>query len=96
MNEIKGFFQRLKDGFVRLMPSGHGEHSADTLFPHMQERHIVHGGGGSRQMYAGGQGQQQPPTSVQCYQAVGVLRRARIVDQQAAFDYNELIGLMDS
>lgn len=96
MNEIKGFFQRFKDAAVRLMPSGHGDHFVDSAFPHMQERRIAHGGGGGYNTYAGGQGQQQQPTPEQCYRAVSALRRARVIDQQAAFDYNELIGLMDS
>jgi hypothetical protein len=60
----------------------------------MQERRIAQGGGGGYNTYAGTGGRQQEPTPMQLYGAVSVLRRAGIVDQQAAFDYTEAIGEM--
>lgn len=94
MNEIRGFFQRVKDACVRLLPTGHGNHFVDTAFPHMQQRHVAQGGGGGYNSYAGGGAGRQEPTPMQLYGAVSTLRRAGIVDQQAAFDYTEAIGEM--
>lgn len=98
MNGIRGFFQQLKDVALRFMyKNGGADHFTESAFPHSQSRHVAQGNSGSFNTYAGGSGGgRQAPTSMQCYQAVRLLRRARIVDQQAAFDYNELIGEMDS
>lgn len=95
MNDIKGFFQRLKDALVNLLPSEHGNHFADGLQPHMRKRNLEQSRPGGYNTYAGSNGGQQPPSSAQCYQAVSLLRRARIIGQQEALDYQLLIGELD-